>query len=197
MKRPALPAQEEYRLSTLHALGLLDTPPDERFDAITKATATLFGTLCALDRKCRMFTPEQRTLLDQLGKWAEAEISLIAERLALPRYLGHLLGLLTEPVVLADADGRVQFANAAASSLLGYRPEELSGLPLTALIHESEREKFVVELAALERVPSDFASLEHSAAVLCKNGTRLAVMLTLSRRIAVTRSVTTMVLRQL
>ena len=106
-------------------------------------------------------------------------------------------GLLTEPVVLADADGRVQFANAAASSLLGYRPEELSGLPLTALIHESEREKFVVELAALERVPSDFASLEHSAAVLCKNGTRLAVMLTLSRRIAVTRSVTTMVLRQL
>ena len=132
-----------------------------------------------------------------MGKWAEAEISLIAERLALPRYLGHLLGLLTEPVVLADADGRVQFANAAASSLLGYRPEELSGLPLTALIHESEREKFVVELAALERVPSDFASLEHSAAVLCKNGTRLAVMLTLSRRIAVTRSVTTMVLRQL
>lgn len=70
-------------------------------------------------------------------------------------------------------------------------------MPLTALIHESEREKFVVELAALERVPSDFASLEHSAAVLCKNGTRLAVMLTLSRRIAMTRSVTTMVLRQL
>ena len=125
MKRPALPAQEEYRLSTLHALGLLDTPPDERFDAITKATATLFGTLCVLDRKSRMFTPEQRTLLDQLGKWAEAEISLIAERLALPRYLGHLLGLLTEPVLLADADGRAQFANAAASSLLGDRPEEL------------------------------------------------------------------------
>jgi len=70
-------------------------------------------------------------------------------------------------------------------------------LPLTALIHESERDKFTAELAALERVSSDFASLEHSAAVPCKNGTRLAVMLTISRRIAVTRSVTTLVLRQL
>ncbi|OGA08704.1 MAG: hypothetical protein A3H33_00150 [Betaproteobacteria bacterium RIFCSPLOWO2_02_FULL_65_20] len=70
-------------------------------------------------------------------------------------------------------------------------------MPLTALIHESERDKFTAELAALERVSSDFASLEHSAAVPCKNGTRLAVMLTISRRIAVTRSVTTLVLRQL
>jgi hypothetical protein len=48
MKKPALPVQEEYRLSTLHALGLLDTPPDERFDAITRTTATLFGTPISL-----------------------------------------------------------------------------------------------------------------------------------------------------
>jgi PAS domain S-box-containing protein len=280
MKLPSLPAQEEYRLSTLHALGLLDTPPDERFDAITRTAAALFdtpismvslvdanrqwfksrvgldvretsrdisfcghailrnevfvvedalqdarfndnplvigapyvrfyagkplaapngqriGTLCVIDRRSRTFTAAQRDVLDQLGRWAEAEISLIAERLALPRYLGHLLGLLEEPVVLADVNGRVQFANAAVSRLLGYEPEELKGLPLTALMHQSEREKIVAELAALERVPSDFASLEHSAAVLCKNGTRLAVMLTLSRRIAVTQSVTTMILRQ-
>lgn len=281
MKRPALPAQEEYRLSTLHALGLLDTPPDERFDAITRTTAALFGTpvslvslvdadrqwfksrmgvdatetprdisfcghailrdevlvvedalqdarfhdnplvngepfirfyagkplsapngqrigtLCVIDQKSRAFTPEQRDLLEQLAKWAEAEISLISERLALPRYLGHLLGLLAEPVLLSDAKQRVQFANAAASRLLGYKPEELSGLPLISLIHESEREKITAELAALERVPADFASLEHGAAVVCKDGTQLRVMLALSRRIAVTQSVTTMVLRQL
>lgn len=281
MKPPALPAQEEYRLSTLHALGLLDTPPDERFDAITRTAATLFGTpislvslvdakrqwfksrvglnaaetprdisfcghailgsgvfvvedvlqdtrfhnnplvtgepfvrfyagkplaapdgqrigtLCVIDRISRTFTAEQRDLLDQLAKWAEAEISLIAERLALPRYLGHVLGLLAEPVVLAGANGRVQFANAAALQLLGYKPEELSGLLLTALIHESEREKITAELAALDRVPSDVASLEHGVSVVCKDGTQLRVMVALSRRIAVTQSVTTMVLRQL
>ena len=281
MKPPALPAQEEYRLSTLHALGLLDTPPDERFDAITRTAAAMFGTpismvslvdanrqwfksrvgldvaetnrdisfcghailrnevfvvedalqdarfndnplvtgapyvrfyagkplaapngqrigtLCVIDRQSRTFTPAQRGMLDQLGRWAEAEISLIAERLALPRYLGHLLGLLDEPVVLADVDGRVQFANAAAARLLGYRPEELSGVPLIALIHQSEREKITAELAALERVSSDFASLEHAVAVVCKNGTQLRVMLTLSRRIAVTQSVTALILRQL
>ena len=281
MKRPAPPTQEDYRLSTLHALGLLDTPPDERFDAITRTAATLFGTpvslvslvdadrqwfkshfgldqtetprdisfcghailgdelfvvddaqqderfsynplvtgepyvrfyagkpltapngqrigtLCVIDRKPRTFTPAQRDLLEQLGKWAEAEIGLASERLFLPRYLGHLLGLLAEPVLLADENGCVQFANAAASDLLGYASEELAGRPMISLIHESEQAKITAELAALERASTDFAALEHGAAVVCKNGTRLTVMLTLSRRIAVTRTVTTMILRQL
>ena len=281
MKPPPLPIEEEYRLSTLHALGLLDTPPDERFDAITRTTATLFGapislvslvdanrqwfksrvgldiletqrdisfcghailgnqvfvvedtrqdsrfqdnplvtgapfirfyagrplsapngqrigTLCVIDRRARPFTPDQRDLLDQVGRWAEAEISLITERMALPRYLGHVLGLLAQPVLLADANGRVQFTNAAVTELLGYKPEDLLGQPLTSVIHESERQRITAELAALERVGSDFASLEHGTAVVSKDGTQLRVMLALSRRIAVTQSVTTMVLRQL
>jgi len=281
MKRPELPAQEEYRLSTLHALGLLDTPPDERFDAITRTAAALFGapitlvslvdanrqwfksrvgldnaesprdvslcghaildsemlviedvlrderffdnplvtgapfvrfyagkplsapngqrigTLCLIDREARPFTPEQRQLLDHLGNWAEAEISLIYEHLALPRYLGHLLGLLVEPVVLAGADGRIQYANTAVSRLLGYTPEELSGRPMISLLHESERERNIAELAALDRAAADVAWLDHGASVVCKDGVQLSVMLALSRRIAVNERVTTMVIRQL
>lgn len=281
MKRPEMPEQEEYRLSTLHALGLLDTPPDERFDAISQTAATVFnapiafvslvdadrqwfksrvgldvaetardisfcghailgggpmivedavhderfydnpmvtgepfirfyagtpleapngqriGTLCVADRKARTPTPEQRKLLEHLAKWAEAEIGLIYERQALRRYLGHLLGLLAEPVVLADASGLIQFANSAVTTLLGYKPAELSGQPLISVIHESEREKITAELAALDRASSDFSSLEHAAAVVSKNGAQLRVMLALSRRIAVNHKVTTMVLRQL
>jgi len=276
-----MPEQEEYRLSTLHALGLLDTQPDERFDAISSTAAALFGapiaflslvdakrqwfksrigleasetardisfcghailgnepmivedalrderfhdnpmvagdpsirfyagtpltapngqrvgTLCVADRKARTFTADQRKLLDRLGNWAEAEIALVYERQALRRYLGHLLGLLADPVVLADANGSIQFANAAVTNLLGYTPEELAGQPLISVIHESEREKITAELAALERASSDFSSLEHAAAVVSKNGAQLRVMLALSRRLAVNQKVTTMVLRQL
>ena len=281
MKRPATPEQEDYRLSTLHALGLLDTPPDERFDAISSTAAALFGTpiallslvdakrqwfksrigvevtettrevsfcghailggelmivedaldderfhdnpmvtgephirfyagtpltapngqrvgtLCIADRKARTLTAGQRELLDHLGDWAEAEIGLLYERHALRRYLGHLLGLLAEPVVLADANGSIQFTNAAVTTFLGYTPEELAGHPLIPVIHESERKKITAELAALERASTDFSSLEHTASVVSKKGAQLRVMLALSRRIAVNQKVTTMVLRQL
>lgn len=281
MKAPPPAPEEEHRLSTLKALGLLDTPPDERFDVITRTAASLFGmpislvslvdanrqwfksrtgldaqetprnvsfcghailgseilvvddarkderfndnplvtgaphvrfyagrplsapngqrigTLCLIDRRSRALTPEQRDLLENLGRWAEAEISLIAERLALPRYLGHVLGMLAEPVVLADSNEQIQFANIAVSRMLGYKAEDLAGLPLTTLIHESERNKIAAELKALERSGTDFASIEHAAAVVRKDGTRLEVMLAMSRRIAIAQSVTTMIIRQL
>jgi len=281
VKRPEMPEQEEYRLSTLHALRLLDTPPDERFDAISSTAAALFGApiafvslvdaerqwfksrvgldvaetardvsfcghailggdpmivedavhderfydnpmvtgepfirfyagtplsapngqrvgaLCVADHKARTLTADQRELLDHLGNWAEAEIGLIYERQALRRYLAHLLGLLAEPVVLADANGLIQFANSAVTTLLGYTPDELSGQPLITIIHESEREKITAELAALDRASSDFSSLDHGASVVRKNGAQIWVNLALSRRIAVNQRVTTMVLRQL
>src|SRR5262249_21066507 len=39
---------EEERLSCLHALGVLDTPAESRFDEITRLAATSFGTPMAL-----------------------------------------------------------------------------------------------------------------------------------------------------
>ncbi len=41
--RAAMPPDEEARLATLRALGLLDTPPEERFDRITRVAAALAG----------------------------------------------------------------------------------------------------------------------------------------------------------
>ncbi|WP_162527306.1 GAF domain-containing protein [Sphingomonas solaris] len=40
--RAAIPADEAARLGALHALGLLDTPPEERFDRLTRLAAALF-----------------------------------------------------------------------------------------------------------------------------------------------------------
>ncbi|MBV9124524.1 MAG: response regulator [Planctomycetes bacterium] len=48
MKKPLIPANEGQRLATLRALNLLDTPPEPRFDRITRLAGRLFGVPIAL-----------------------------------------------------------------------------------------------------------------------------------------------------
>ncbi len=47
-RRAGLPPDEERRLAALHALGLLDTPAEERFDRLTRLAAALFEVPVAL-----------------------------------------------------------------------------------------------------------------------------------------------------
>lgn len=48
MKRPPEPTNERQRLEALHQTGLLDTPPEERFDRITRIAQYCFGTQIVL-----------------------------------------------------------------------------------------------------------------------------------------------------
>ena len=48
MRVPAIPANEALRLKTLHDSGLLDTPPEERFDRLTRLAQALFQVPVAL-----------------------------------------------------------------------------------------------------------------------------------------------------
>lgn len=43
-----LPENEGQRLKALHALDILDTPPEERFDRLTRVARRLFDTPIAL-----------------------------------------------------------------------------------------------------------------------------------------------------
>lgn len=43
MISPAIPAFDQERVSSLRSLGLLDTPPEERFDTITRLAVSIFG----------------------------------------------------------------------------------------------------------------------------------------------------------
>jgi phosphoribosyl 1,2-cyclic phosphodiesterase/DNA-binding response OmpR family regulator len=47
-ERAALPGDEEERLATLHSLGILDTPREQRFDRLTRLTAAVLGVPVAL-----------------------------------------------------------------------------------------------------------------------------------------------------
>ncbi len=59
MERAPIPANEEERLVSLHALALLDTEPEERFDRITKTATQVFqvpiSTLTLVDAKREWF----------------------------------------------------------------------------------------------------------------------------------------------
>ena len=48
MLQPAPAHNESERLRQLDALGVLDTPPEERFDRITRIAQRLFGVPIAL-----------------------------------------------------------------------------------------------------------------------------------------------------
>lgn len=48
MKKPDSPQDEQARLETLRSLSILDTPPEERFDRLTRMAKRLFGVPIAL-----------------------------------------------------------------------------------------------------------------------------------------------------
>lgn len=280
MKAPAIPADEDRRLATLHALGLLDTLPEDRFDAITRVAARLFnvpialislvdahrqwfksrvgldasetpreisfcghainqhgiflvpdasadtrfadnplvtgepkirfyagrpfaapggeklGTLCLIDRRPHALNAAEHALLNELGNWLEAEIALLWHCEAVNRFLDRLLQQVSEPILLADDDGRVRFANRAAQKLLNYLPHEIAGRPLLKLLPESQRMRFEVEAAALERAEDDVAALEYSGSVRQRDGQEIGVTMAFFRTRVAGRGVTAVVLRQ-
>lgn len=92
MLAPAHPPQEERRLVTLHALGLLDTAPEERFDAITRTAASLFGAPVSLI-----------SLVDEDRQWFKSRVGVSV--LETPRetsFCGHAI-LDNELLVVNDA----------------------------------------------------------------------------------------------
>lgn len=274
-----LPKDEPERLATLHALMLLDTPAEERFDVITRTAAGLFdaptalislldeqrqwfksrhglsvaetprdvsfcghaildgeglvvedarqdprfhdnplvteapgvrfyagmpiaapngmrlGTLCLIDRKPRGLDAAQRKLLKELAGWVEAEIRVLAERRALGMFLDALLDQFSEPALLADEQGRIGFANAAALRLLGYSAREIYGKPVDELVAGPQRERFRAEIRALGRVGSAFTSLEYRTGVRSRSGEEVLMGLAFFRADVAGRAMTAVLLR--
>lgn len=67
MQPPIKPADEAKRLETLRAFDILDTPPEERFDRLTRLAKRLFGVPIALV-----------SLVDADRQWFKSSVGLIA-----------------------------------------------------------------------------------------------------------------------
>jgi ribonuclease BN (tRNA processing enzyme) len=64
-RKAAIPSDEEFRLETLRSIDLLDTPPDARFDRITRLAGRFFAVPIALI-----------TLVDSERQWFKSSVGL-------------------------------------------------------------------------------------------------------------------------
>lgn len=92
MKRPAFPQDEAERVAALRDLLILDTDPEERFDALTAYCASRFGVKTAL-----------LSLVDTERQWFKSAFGLeIRETPREVSFCSHAI-LEQEPLVVADA----------------------------------------------------------------------------------------------
>jgi len=100
MIKPPVPSDESQRLQTLRDLRLLDTPPEERFDRVTRLAKQLFSTEIALV-----------SLVDADRQWFKSRQGLDAEETARDiSFCGHAI-LDDEPLIVHDAAADPRFSD--------------------------------------------------------------------------------------
>ena len=100
MIEPPPPPDELRRLSTLHALGLLDTPAEERFDRITRMAQRLFDAPIALI-----------SLVDEHRQWFKSRQGFeVTETPRNVSFCGHAIRG-DDPMVVTDATDDPRFAD--------------------------------------------------------------------------------------
>jgi diguanylate cyclase (GGDEF)-like protein/PAS domain S-box-containing protein len=95
-----IPADEPERLQLLHALAILDTPPDEVFDRITRLVSRLLKVPIALV-----------SLVDEDRQWFKSKVGLTAPQT--PRdvaFCAHAIAQ-TEPLIIEDTQLDARFSN--------------------------------------------------------------------------------------
>ena len=100
MQIPELPSNEQARLETLRSLDILDTPPEEQFDRLTRIAKRLFGVPIALV-----------SLVDENRQWFKSCIGLNTSET--PRdisFCGHAI-LGNEVFIIPDALADDRFAD--------------------------------------------------------------------------------------
>lgn len=92
MQAAALPANETERLAALHALLILDTPPEKRFDKIVQFAASEFEVPIALI-----------SLVDENRQWFKARVGLdVCETSRDLAFCAHALHA-SEPLLIPNA----------------------------------------------------------------------------------------------
>ena len=100
MKTPDNPQDEKARLTTLRSLNILDTPPEERFDRLTRMSKRMFGVPIALV-----------SLVDENRQWFKSCEGLsVSETPRDISFCGHAI-LGNEIFLISDATKDERFAD--------------------------------------------------------------------------------------
>jgi len=146
MLEPRLPADEARRIMALHNLGILDTPPEERFDLITRLAQRIFDVPIALI-----------SLVDSHRQWFKSCQGLSASET--PRnisFCGHAI-LGSRIFVVADTLEDVRFAD---NPLVSGEPRIrfYAGCPLSG-----QNGQKLGTLCIIDRRPRTFTDVELTA----------------------------------
>ena len=162
MQRAPLPPDEPQRLEALRALNILDTPPEERFDRVTRLARRLFGVPIALV-----------SMVDSERQWFKSKQGIDATET--PRdisFCGHAI-LSDEVMVVEDAladqrffdnpfvleDPKIRFyAGCPVHAADGSRVGTLCIIDTNARTLDETDRKLLADLAAM--VEAEFQALE-------------------------------------
>lgn len=98
-----------------------------------------------------------------------------------PAVLWHLIDALGDGLALAGQDGKIVLANLRCAEMFGYRREELTGLPVEALVPAEVRAAHHGYRSGFHRAPQERPMAERSRlAAQRKDGATLPVEITLS-----------------
>ena len=100
MRKPDIPQDEQARLETLRSFSILDTPPEERFDRLTRMAKRLLGVPIALV-----------SLIDENRQWFKSCVGLSASETSRDiSFCGHAI-LGNELFIVPDTQKDERFAD--------------------------------------------------------------------------------------
>ena len=169
MEVPTIPQDEEQRLQGLRSLNILDTPPEERFDRLTRMAKRLLGVPIALV-----------SLVDENRQWFKSCQGLdVSETPRDVSFCGHAI-LNDEPLIINNAledkrfcdnplvtdDPNIRFyagyplyvpglGNMGTLCVIDYEPRQLDQDDMEAftdLAQTAQRELASVQLATLDEL---------------------------------------------
>ncbi|MGK2947854.1 MAG: diguanylate cyclase [Acidimicrobiales bacterium] len=151
MIEPPIPDDDPQRVASLRALDLLDTPPEERFDRITRLAQRLFGVPMATV-----------TLVDEDRQWFKSRIGIdVAETPRSESFCGHAIAS-GEALLVADARLDERFVD-NPSVLDDPNIRFYAGIPLSAPDGARVGTLCVMDDVPREIDPDDVAALEDLA----------------------------------
>ena len=152
MQTPALPANESSRIAALHALNILDTAPEERYDRLTRLAKRVFNvpysTISMIDDQRQWFKSIQGLSLCQTTR----DISFCAHAILFDEILYVENALKDErfhdnPVVVGDP--KIRFYAGCSLNVSGFKMGTFCVFDKKPRPFSAEDRQLLKDLAAL------------------------------------------------
>ncbi|WP_129715924.1 PAS domain S-box protein [Pedobacter sp. SYP-B3415] len=137
--------------------GAVSASPFVKFFAgvpLIDTAGNCLGAFCVSDTLPRVLSDAQRTTLETLSREVIVHLSLrksnlaLREQVARSREFGDIFNLSPDLHCILDRQGKILFINDAVTTMLGYKPDEVTGESMWSFCHEDDRAQLISLLEA-------------------------------------------------